>query len=159
MSAPAAASALRAQPCPAPERGGESVPLEERDVALLFQANYAKLCRGMSKILWGDREAAEEAVMDAFVTLYQRRETVHGPTAEAYLWRIAINGARTKGTRSAREGVLVDRQAVVMLGYLQQLRAGRAARDRERQVSAQVQRSLLPSLPTSPGSAAPPAVR
>ena len=43
------------------------------------------------------------------------------------------------------------RQAVVMLGYLQQLQAERAARAREREMSAALQRSLLPTLPDLPG--------
>ena len=43
------------------------------------------------------------------------------------------------------------RQAVVMLGYLQQLHAERAARAQEREISAALQRSLLPTLPDLPG--------
>jgi len=42
-------------------------------------------------------------------------------------------------------------QAVVMLGYLQQLHAERTARAQERELSAVLQRSLLPVLPDLPG--------
>jgi serine phosphatase RsbU (regulator of sigma subunit) len=43
------------------------------------------------------------------------------------------------------------RQATIMLGYLTQLQAQRALYEREHQVAATLQRSLLPTLPTLPG--------
>lgn len=43
------------------------------------------------------------------------------------------------------------RQAVMLLGYLQQLQAERYAADREREVAATLQRSLLPTLPVIEG--------
>ena len=55
------------------------------------------------------------------------------------------------GVESVAAAEAFARQAVAMLGHLQQLHAERAARDRERQVSAAVQRSLLPTLPDLPG--------
>ena len=52
---------------------------------------------------------------------------------------------------SRRTAEAFARQAAVMLGYLQQLHAERAAREQERALSAVLQRSLLPVLPELPG--------
>ncbi len=96
--------------------------LDEDGVAALFDANYVRICRSLTKILWQDHAAAEEVAMDAFVSLYEHRGTVEVATAEAYLWRIAINRARTRGTRSSRERVLVD--LATRRGWLPGIEAG-----------------------------------
>ena len=57
--------------------------------------------------------------------------------------------AFSESSRAAAEAFA--RQAVVMLGYLQQLHVERAARAREHEVSAALQRALLPTLPDLPG--------
>ena len=57
----------------------------------------------------------------------------------------------TADSRQAAEAFA--RQAVVTLGYLQQLHAERAAAQREREVSTALQASLLPVLPELPGIA------
>ncbi len=54
---------------------------------------------------------------------------------------------RSFGATSRAAAQAFARQAVVLLGYLQQLHAERAARAQERQISAALQRSLLPTLP------------
>lgn len=58
-------------------------------------------------------------------------------------------GAFTEPSRDAAESFA--RQAVVMLGYLRQLHAERAAHARERAMSLALQRSLLPTLPELAG--------
>ena len=58
---------------------------------------------------------------------------------------------RSFGATSRDAAQAFARQAVVMLGYLQQLHAERAARLQERELSAALQRSLLPTLPDLPG--------
>ena len=57
--------------------------------------------------------------------------------------------AFTPTSRAAADAF--GRQAVVMMGYLEQLHSERAARTRERDVSAALQESLLPNLPDLPG--------
>lgn len=58
---------------------------------------------------------------------------------------------RSFGVTSHDAARAFARQAVVMLGYLQELHAERAARTHERDISAALQRSLLPTLPDLPG--------
>ena len=58
---------------------------------------------------------------------------------------------RSFGASSRDAAQAFARQAVVLLGYLQQLHAERAARTQERDISAALQRSLLPTLPDLPG--------
>jgi serine phosphatase RsbU (regulator of sigma subunit) len=53
--------------------------------------------------------------------------------------------------QSQRAAETFARQAALMLGYLQQLHSERAAHEREHQVAATLQRSLLPTLPTIEG--------
>ena len=60
---------------------------------------------------------------------------------------------RSFGAASQDAAQAFARQAVVLLGYLQQLHAERAARTQERDISAALQRSLLPTLPELPGIA------
>ncbi len=92
-------------PCP-----GTStvVALSDDDVSTLFHTSYTRLCQTTSQVLRGDRSAAEQVVMDAFMILYEKRDTVRRETASAYLWKIALNEARTVAARSGREAQLVD---------------------------------------------------
>jgi len=53
--------------------------------------------------------------------------------------------------QSQRAAETFARQAALMLGYLQQLHSERAAHEREHQVAATLQRSLLPTLPSIDG--------
>jgi serine phosphatase RsbU (regulator of sigma subunit) len=55
------------------------------------------------------------------------------------------------GLESRHAAAGFARQATIMLGYLTQLQAQRALYDREHQVAATLQRSLLPTLPALPG--------
>ncbi len=87
---------------------GTSVPLSDDDVSSLFHTTYSRLCRTLAQVLLGDRAAAEQVVMDAFLILYEKRQSVRRETASAYLWKIALNEARTAAARSGREAQLVD---------------------------------------------------
>jgi RNA polymerase sigma-70 factor (ECF subfamily) len=78
------------------------------DVSALFLKDYSRLCRTIARVLGGDSSAAEQVVMDAFVVLFGRLDRVRPETAAAYLWRVAINEARTVATRARREHQLVD---------------------------------------------------
>lgn len=80
----------------------------EADVVALFERSYTQLCRAIARMLRGDQAAAEEVVMDAFEILYVRRHRVRVETAAGYLWRVAINEARTAATRSVKEAQLID---------------------------------------------------
>ncbi len=60
-----------------------------------------------------------------------------------------VRAAFSDESRAAAESFA--HQAVVLLGYLQQLRDERAARAREHDVSAALQHALLPTLPRLPG--------
>lgn len=85
------------------------VTCTEDDVDALFRSTYARLCQVIARMLHNDRALAEEVVQDAFVVVYQRRGTVRRDTATNYLWRVAINEAKTLAGRLQRETHLVDK--------------------------------------------------
>ncbi len=87
---------------------GPAMPVSDDDVSALFHTTYTRLCRTLSQIMLGDRAAAEQVVMDAFLILYEKRQSVRRETASAYLWKIALNEARTVAARAGREAQLVD---------------------------------------------------
>jgi RNA polymerase sigma factor (sigma-70 family) len=67
-----------------------------------FQAEYPSLLRAMF-LVTGDRHEAEEVVQDAFVRACERWELVQRAENRAgYVYRMALNGYRTKLRRLAR---------------------------------------------------------
>jgi RNA polymerase sigma factor (sigma-70 family) len=74
-------------PAKGPERG------ELLDI--LFRRHYAALVR-LGVVMLGSREAAEDAVQDAFLTLHRHRATLRDPeAAEAYLRSAVLNRCRS----------------------------------------------------------------
>ncbi len=64
-------------------------------VDVLFRRHYAALLR-LGVVMLGDREAAEDAVQDAFVALHRRRRHLRDPAAaEAYLRACLLNRCRS----------------------------------------------------------------
>src|SRR5262245_14754822 len=64
-------------------------------VDVLFRRNYAALLR-LGVVMLGSREAAEDAVQDAFVALHRHRSTLRDPeAAEAYLRVAVLNRCRS----------------------------------------------------------------
>ena len=61
----------------------------------LFRRHYTSLLR-LAVVMLGSREAAEDAVQDAFVALHRNRRTLRDPdTAEAYLRSAVLNRCRS----------------------------------------------------------------
>ncbi len=69
------------------------------DLAVLFEDLMPGLVR-LAHLLTGSLQLAEEAVQDAFVSVYQRRSKVQKP--EQYLRRIVVNNCHS---RTRRRGV------------------------------------------------------
>jgi RNA polymerase sigma factor (sigma-70 family) len=64
-------------------------------VTALFRQHYAALLR-LGVVMLGSREAAEDAVQDAFVALHRKGPTMQGPeAAEAYLRSAVLNRSRS----------------------------------------------------------------
>ena len=64
-------------------------------VDVLFRRHYTALLR-LGVVMLGDREAAEDAVQDAFVALHRRRRHLRDPAAaEAYLRACVLNRCRS----------------------------------------------------------------
>jgi RNA polymerase sigma factor (sigma-70 family) len=62
---------------------------------VLFRRHYAELLR-LAVVMLGSREAAEDAVQEAFVSLHRHRGTLRDPSAaEAYLRSAVLNGCRS----------------------------------------------------------------
>ena len=80
-------------------RGGsrrdEVLPARADLVDVLFRRHYANLLR-LAVVMLGSREAAEDAVQDAFVALHRRRWGLRDPeAAEAYLRSAVLNRCRS----------------------------------------------------------------
>ncbi len=70
-------------------------PTRAELVDLLFRENYADLLR-LGVVMLGSREAAEDAVQDAFVALHRHRRSLRDPeSAEAYLRSAVLNRCRS----------------------------------------------------------------
>jgi RNA polymerase sigma factor (sigma-70 family) len=64
-------------------------------IDILFRRHYAALLR-LGVVILGSREAAEDAVQDAFVALHRHRSTLRDPeAAEAYLRSAVLNRCRS----------------------------------------------------------------
>lgn len=77
------------------------------DVAVLFRAEYGRMCGAVARML-ADRGLAEQVVQDSFLILYRNRARVEYDGAAAYAWRTAVNKAITAAKRSRQERGLVD---------------------------------------------------
>lgn len=72
-------------------------------IEALFEARYLSLCR-VAFLMLGDRDAAEQVVMDAFTDTYARWASIRdSDRAEAYLRRAVVNRASTVRRRRATE--------------------------------------------------------
>lgn len=70
-------------------------PARAELVDVLFRRHYAVLLR-LGVVMLGSREAAEDAVQDAFVALHRNRSTLRDPeAAEAYLRSAVLNRCRS----------------------------------------------------------------
>ena len=92
---------------------GERLAGSWRDVAteparaelfdVLFRRHYAALLR-LGVVMLGNREAAEDAVQDAFVALHRHWRSLRDPeAAEAYLRSAVLNGCRSWVRRQATQ--------------------------------------------------------
>lgn len=83
-------------------------------VEVLFRRDYAALLR-LAVVMLGDREAAEDAVQEAFVALHRNRSSLRDPAAaEAYLRSAVLNGCRSwvrrQVTRRAARPLMLVRE-------------------------------------------------
>jgi RNA polymerase sigma factor (sigma-70 family) len=70
-------------------------PASAELVDVLFRRHYRSLLR-LAVVMLGDREAAEDAVQDAFVALHRNRRKLRDPdAAEAYLRSCVLNRCRS----------------------------------------------------------------
>ena len=71
------------------------MPARAELVDVLFRRHYAALLR-LGVVMLGSREAAEDAVQDAFVALHRHRRSLRDPeAAEAYLRSAVLNRCRS----------------------------------------------------------------
>lgn len=70
------------------------------DLAKLYDVEYVGMVR-LARLVTGSQELAEEAVHDAFVTVFQRWTTIDRPGA--YLRRVVVNNCRTVQRRRRTE--------------------------------------------------------
>lgn len=94
------------------QRGPEPEPARAELVDVLFRRHYQALVR-LAVVMLGSREAAEDAVQDAFVALHRNVRSLREPeAAEAYLRSAVLNRCRSwvrrqVTQRAARPLVLV----------------------------------------------------
>jgi RNA polymerase sigma factor (sigma-70 family) len=70
-------------------------PTRAELIDMLFRRHYAALLR-LGVVMLGSREAAEDAVQDAYVALQRNRSTLRDPeAAEAYLRSAVLNRCRS----------------------------------------------------------------
>lgn len=95
-----------------PSRDEALVPSRDEMFEVLFRRHYPSLL-GVAFVMLGNREAAEDAVQDAFAALFKNWRTMREPdAAEAYLRSAVLNRCRSwvrrqVTQRSARPLVLV----------------------------------------------------
>ena len=76
-------------------RDAGSEPARAELVEVLFRRHYAALLR-LGVVMLGSREAAEDAVQDAFVALHRHGRSLRDPeAAEAYLRSAVLNRCRS----------------------------------------------------------------
>lgn len=97
--------------------GSSEEPARSELTDILFRRHYAALVR-LGVVMLGSREAAEDAVQDAFVALHRHRSTLRDPeAAEAYLRSAVLNRCRSwirrqVTQRAARPLILVREHEV-----------------------------------------------
>lgn len=75
--------------------GAATEPTRAELAEVLFRRHYAELLR-LGVVMLGDREAAEDVVQEAFVSLHRHRRSLRDPAAaEAYLRSAVLNGCRS----------------------------------------------------------------
>ena len=75
--------------------GVATEPTRAELAEVLFRRHYAELLR-LAVVMLGDRESAEDAVQEAFVSLHRHRRSLRDPTAaEAYLRSAVLNRCRS----------------------------------------------------------------
>lgn len=76
-------------------RGADAEPTRAVLVEVLFHRHYAELLR-LGVVMLGSREAAEDAVQEAFVALHRHRQALRdAEAAEAYLRSAVLNRCRS----------------------------------------------------------------
>jgi RNA polymerase sigma factor (sigma-70 family) len=84
-------------------RNAAIAPARAELVEVLFRRHYAALLR-LGVVMLGSREAAEDAVQDAFVALHRHRSSLRDPeAAEAYLRSAVLNRCRSWVRRQATQ--------------------------------------------------------
>lgn len=79
------------------------------DLEVMFREHYARLVRALT-LVCGDREAAADAVQEAFVKGHLRwRRLQHYEDPVGWIRRVAINGVRDGHRRSGRKAVAIER--------------------------------------------------
>jgi RNA polymerase sigma factor (sigma-70 family) len=95
--------------------GVATEPTRAEIAEVLFRRHYGELLR-LAVVMLGDREAAEDAVQEAFVSLHRHRQSLRDPdAAEAYLRTAVLNRCRSfvrrqVTRRAARPLILVPEQ-------------------------------------------------
>lgn len=79
------------------------------DLALLYEAEYSSLLR-VARLATGSPQLAEEAVHEAFITVYTRRDSIEQPGA--YLRRVVVNNCYSMQRRRS-----LERKKVEELGH------------------------------------------
>jgi RNA polymerase sigma-70 factor (sigma-E family) len=80
--------------------GGELPAGRNAALTALFAAHYRRLV-GVARLLVNDQTGAEDVVQDAFLALSRRWGKLRDPmSAQAYLQRSVVNGARSRLRRS-----------------------------------------------------------
>lgn len=96
-------------------RSDAAMPARDELVDVLFRRHYASLLR-LAVVMLGTREAAEDAVQEAFVALHRNFRSLRDPeAAEAYLRSAVLNRSRSwvrrqVTQRAARPLMLVREQ-------------------------------------------------
>jgi RNA polymerase sigma factor (sigma-70 family) len=104
MTQPAVEGALPVRERRPAERGRVvGVPSADERFEVLFRRHYAGLLR-LAVVMVGDREAAEDVVQEAFVSLHRHLRGLRDPeAAEAYLRSAVLNRSRSWVRRQATQ--------------------------------------------------------
>ena len=88
---------------PSPGRGPVAEPTRAELLEVLFRRHYVALLR-LAVVMLGNREAAEDAVQEAFVALHRNWRSLRDPAAaEAYLRSAVLNRSRSWVRRQATQ--------------------------------------------------------
>lgn len=87
---------------------GARVGLTASAVADLHASHYDGLCRGLA-FDYRDHELVEEAVQEAFLTIYRKRDEMRSDQVLGYVRTVAINHIKDVLRRQGRERDITDR--------------------------------------------------